>query len=114
MDRLWLLEGSYEASGWKALEADARANAVDLLLFDRASWALMRAPEVPDGYAGLVPCAPADGLYLDDQGRGVYVVGASEAPGPEQVLAALGPRAQALGRGLGDPDVALERLGRVF
>ena len=97
-----------------AAEQESRANAIDVLLFDRAAWALMRAPEAPSRYEGLVPSVPADGLYLDDQGRGVYVVGAKLVNGPRDVLAALGaPGAEALAR-VGDPDAALERLGRVY
>jgi hypothetical protein len=113
MDRLWLLEGPHEAQGWQALEKDSRARAVDLLIFDRAAWALLRAPEAPAGYPGLVPTAPPDGLYLDDQGRGVYVAGGRTVPGPAEVLAALGPEAAELLRKLGDPDTVLDRLGRV-
>lgn len=113
MDALWLLKGPYEAPGWKPLEADSRANKVDLLLFDRAAWALMRAPEAPQ-YEGLPAAVPADGLYLDDQGRGIYVAGGKQVQGPKDVLAALGPQAQEMLQKIGDPDVALERLGRVY
>jgi len=70
MDAIWLLKGPYEAPGWKPLEAEARADKIDVLLFDRAAWALMRAPEAPTKYEGLVASVPSDGLYLDDQGRG--------------------------------------------
>lgn len=114
MDRLWLLEGPYEAPGWKPLEADSRANRIDLLLFDRAAWALARAPEAPSQYEGLVASTPADGLYLDDQGRGVYVVGGRQVQGPGDVLDTMGPEAQELLRKMGDPDAVLERLGRVY
>ena len=114
MDPLWLLKGPYEAPGWKPLEADSRANKIDLLLFDRAAWAIMRAPAAPSQYEGLAPSTPADGLYLDDQGRGVYVVAGKQVQGPEDVLATLGPDAQELLRKIGDPDAVLERLGRVY
>jgi len=114
MERLWLLKGSYEASGWKLLEADSRAKKVDLLLFDRTAWALLRAPEAPAQYEGLAATAPADGLYLDDQGRGIYVAGGQHVQGPREVLEVLGPQAQELLQRIGDPDVALERLGRVY
>ncbi len=118
MDAIWLLKGPYEAPGWRPLEADSRANKVDLLLFDRASWALLSAPEAPTKYEGLVATVPADGLYLDDQGRGVYVVGAKLVQSAQDVLATLGPEAQAQARELlkkyGDPDVVLERLGKVY
>jgi len=114
MDPIWLLKGPYEAPGWKLLEADSRASKIDLLLFDRAAWALAAAPEAPARYEGLAPSVPADGLYLDDQGRGVYVVGAKLVPGPREVLATLGPQGEEMLRKVGDPDVALERLGRVY
>ena len=114
MDALWLLEGPYEAKGWKALEADSRAKKVDLLLFDRAAWALVQAADAPRQYEGLPPVTPPDGLYLDDQGRGVYVVGAQLVPGPKEVLATLGPQAQELLQKYGDADTVLERMGRVY
>ncbi len=114
MDPIWLLKGPYEAPGWKPLEADSRAQKIDLLLFDRAAWALACAPEAPSKYEGLVPSVPADGLYLDDQGRGIYVVGGKLVQGPKDVLATLGPQAEEMLKKVGDPDVALERLGRVY
>jgi hypothetical protein len=114
MDPLWLLKGPYEAPGWKPLEADSRAKKIDLLLFDRAAWALARAPAAPGQYEGLAASSPADGLYLDDQGRGVYVVAGREVESAADVLATLGPQAQELLAKLGDPDAALERLGRVY
>jgi len=114
MDPLWLLKGPHQAPGWKPLEADARGDKIELLLFDRAAWALVRAPEAPGQYPGLSPATPPDGLYLDDQGRTVYVAGGREVRGPREVLAALGPQAQELLQKLGDPDTVLERLGRVY
>ncbi|HEX9052804.1 MAG TPA: hypothetical protein VF841_19915 [Anaeromyxobacter sp.] len=114
MERIWLLKGPYEAPGWKLLESDSRANKIDLLLFDRAAWALARAPEAPTAYEGLAPSVPADGLYLDDQGRGIYVVAGKLVQGPREVLATLGAQGEEMLQKVGDPDVALERLGRVY
>jgi hypothetical protein len=114
MDALWLLEGPPDAPGWGPLEADSRENKIDVVLFDRAGWALLRAPEGPTKYGGLVPTAPRDGLYLDNQGRAIYLAGGKEVRGPREVLAALGPQAQELLQKIGDPDVVLERLGRVY
>ena len=114
MNAIWLLKGPYEAPGWKQLEADSRADKAFLLLFDRAAWALIGAPEAPAQYEGLVPSVPPDGLYLDDQGRGIYVVGAQQVKGAADVLATLGPQAQELLQKFGDPDVVLERMGRVY
>ncbi len=113
MDALWLLQGPYDAPGWKALEADSRGKKVDLLLFDRAAWALLRAPAAPTQYEGLVPGQPADGLYLDDQGRGIYVVAGRQVPSAAEVVEALGAPAKELLAKLGDADTVLERLGRV-
>ncbi len=114
MEPLWLLKGPYEAPGWGPLEADARGKKIDLLVFDRAAWALLRAPEAPARYDGLAATVPADGLYLDDQGRGIYVVAGRQVTGAAEVLATLGPQAQELLQKLGDPDAVLERLGRVY
>lgn len=113
METLWLLEGPHEAPGWGPLESDTRAKKIDLLLFDRAAWALVRAEAAPAGYEGLAPSTPPDGLYLDDQGRGVYVAGGVQVQGPEDVLVRLGKPAQELLQKIGDPDTVLERLGRV-
>jgi hypothetical protein len=113
MEKLWLLEGPHEAPGWGPLEKDSRADRIDLLVFDRDAWALLRGAEAPTQYEGLVPRAPPDGLYLDQQGRGVYVVAGRQVPGAREVLATLGEEAQELLRKIGDPDVVLERLGRV-
>lgn len=114
MENLWLLEGPHEAPGWGPLERDSRANKVDIPLFDRDAWALVRATEAPTQYEGLVPRTPADGLYLDQQGRGVYVAGGREVPSAREVLAVMGDEAQELLRKIGDPDTVLDRLGRVY
>ncbi|HEY6002453.1 MAG TPA: hypothetical protein VIV57_06225 [Anaeromyxobacter sp.] len=113
MDALWLLEGPYEAPGWKLLEADSRGKKIDLLLFDRTAWALLRALAAPTQYEGLAPATPPDGLYLDDHGRGIYVVAGQQVPSAREVIAALGPQAQELLEKLRDPDTVLERLGKV-
>ncbi len=115
MDALWLLEGPRTAPGWGPLEADSRGNQVDLLLFDREGWALLRAPEAPTKYDGLVPTSPPrDGLYLDSQGHAIYIAAGKVVKGPREVLATLGAQAEELLRKVGDPDAVLERLGRVY
>ncbi len=114
MDALWLLRGLRSAPGWGALETDARTDKVDVALFDREGWALIRAPEAPLSYEGLTPASPADGLYLDSDGRSVYLVAGQEVRGPREVIAALGPEANELLKKIGDPDIVLERLGRVY
>lgn len=113
MGALWLLKGPHEAPGWRPLESDARAKKVDVLLFDRDAWALVQSADAPR-YDGLVPTPPPDGLYLDHQGCGVYLVGGQQVKGARDVVAALGRDAQELLEKLGDPDTVLERLGRVY
>jgi hypothetical protein len=114
MDPLWLLKGPHEAPGWKALQQDARADAIDVLLFDRDAWALVRAPAPPTGYEGLGPTTPPAGLYLDQQGRPAYVADGQLVPNARAVIATLGPDAQDLLTKLGDPELTLERLGRAY
>ena len=114
MDPLWLLEGDPDAPGWNQLEKDAKTNAVDWRLFDRLAWALVRAKDPPTQYAGLVPTRPADGLYVDAHGNSAAVVDQQEVAGPRELIAALGPEAEALLAKLKDPLVVLERLGRTY
>jgi hypothetical protein len=111
---MWLLKGNHEAPGWRELETDARAEKIEVVLFDRDAWALVNVPEAPAQYEGLVPTSPPDGLYLDNQGRSVYLVGGQRVPGPKEVLAAIGPAAGEALEKYGDPDTALQRLGRVY
>jgi DNA-binding response OmpR family regulator len=112
--RLWLLQGPREAAGWGPLEQDARTEKMEVLLFDRDAWALVRAAVPPAHYEGLVPTTPQAGLYLNNQGQPVYVTSGKPAKGPREVIADLGTRAQKLLVELGDPDLVLERLGRVY
>lgn len=114
MNDLWVLKGPHEAPGWLSLESDARSNKLEVLLFDRDAWALVRAKEAPTQYEGLPPAAAEPGLYLDNQGRGIYIAGGKVVKSPGEVLATLGAEAQELARKLKDPDLALERLGRVY
>jgi hypothetical protein len=114
MDAIWLLQGGHEAPGWGPLEADARAKKIDVLLFDRDAWALIRAAEPPTAYEGLQPGVPRDGLYLDNSARSIYLVAGRAVDRAEDVLATLGPQAQELLAKLGDGDVVLDRLGRVY
>jgi len=114
MDMLWLLKGDHDAPGWKLLEQDSKAEKVDLVLFDRDAWAIVKAAQSPTQYEGLVPKEPPDGMYVSQQGYPVYVVGCQEVRGPYEVIAALGEQAVAMLEELEDPTVVLERLGRAF
>jgi hypothetical protein len=114
MDPLWLLKGARTAPGWRKLEQDSKDDAIVLVIFDRAAWALVQAAEPPDGYEGLVPEEPADGLYVSEQGIPIYVVGRREVRRPEDVIAALGEEAEQVLAEVGDADTALQRLGRAY
>lgn len=114
MDPLWLLKGDYDAPGWKPLEKDAKSGTLDWRVFDRDAWALIRAAEPPTQYEGLVPGEPPDGIYVDQNGNSVCVVGGEEVAGPVKVIEALGDEAKAMLEKVGDPVLALERLGRAY
>ena len=114
MSAIWLLKGKHEAPGWAPLERDAREKKADVLLFDRDAWALVRADEPPSQYEGLVPTSPASGLYIDNQGRHLYIADGQQVKTSGEVLATLGEPAQELLKKIGDPDTVLERLGRAF
>jgi hypothetical protein len=115
MSTLWLLRGEHTVPGWKELEKDSRADAVDLVIFDRgAGWALIRADEPPDGYEGFAVEEPRDGLYVSEQGIPVYVVDRDEVRTAEQLIDALGDDARKMLEETGDPIRALERLGRAY
>lgn len=114
MKKLWLLRGRPEAAGWLPLENDARSGALDVVLFDRDRWALVRADEPPAGYQGLAAEPPADGLYLDGQGRPLHLLGGELVPSARPIVKALGAEAEALLEQLGDADLVLERLGKVY
>lgn len=114
MDPLWLLKGPPDAPGWGPLQNDAQTQKINVISFDRDRWALVKAAEAPAHYAGLVPEEPPDGLYLDNFGRPVYVVGCREVHSARAVIKALGEPAERLLDRLGDPDLVLERLGRSY
>lgn len=114
MNRLWLLKGRHDVPGWRKLEADSRAETLDVVLFDRDAWALILAEEAPSDYEGFEIADPPDGLYVDHNGNSVCVLEARIVPDPRQVIAALGEDASALLDELGDPIRVLERLGRAF
>ncbi len=111
---VWLLRGPHGAPGWFKLEADFRAELVDVLLFDRDRWALVQAAEPPNQYDDMTPEVPRDGLYLDQHGRPCYILGAREVHSARAVVKELGDEADALMQKLGDADLVLERLGRAY
>ena len=114
MARIWLLRGEPDASGWDALRRDSQEERVDIIHLDPQVWALLRADVAPEGYEGLEVSEPPDGLYLDPQGRPLYLAVGEVVGSPEEVIAALGDRARRLVDETHDPVTALERLGRVF
>jgi hypothetical protein len=112
--RLWLLRGAPTAPGWPKLQGDHMAKKTNVISFDRDRWALVKADDPPGGYEGLAPQDPPDGVYLDNDGRPVFVSGNLEVHSGRVVIAALGEEAQTLMDKLGDPVLVLERLGRAF
>lgn len=113
MDPLWLLKADHDAPGWAAVQRDAKDDKIDWILFDRDAWVLVRAAS-PPSYEGFVAETPADGIYVDQQGNSVNVLEGKLVPRPEDVIAGLGERAQALLDKLGDPAAVLERLGKAY
>jgi hypothetical protein len=113
MDSLWLLKADPTAPGWAELEKGAKDKTLDWVLFDRDAWVLLRAAE-PPAYDGFVAVEPPDGIYVDQQGNSVCVVGRKLVRRPEDVIDALGDRAKELLAKLGDPVAVLERLGRAY
>jgi hypothetical protein len=114
MEPIWLLKGPHEAPGWRALEKGARDKTVNVLLFDRDAWALVRAAAPPTQYEGFTAAPAPSGMYLDNEGRNVYVAAGIKVHDPREVIAALGAEAAELLEKLGDPNAVLERLGRVY
>ncbi len=114
MDPLWLLRGEYEVAGWRPLEKDARAGDVDVAIFDRDAWALVRSAEPPSQYEGFEIVEPPDGLYVDQNGNSESIVNRQLVSGPLELIAALGERAEAALKETDDPVRALEQIGRAF
>lgn len=115
MSLLWLLKGARTEPGWKDLEKDSRADAIDVAAFDRgAGWALILADDPPTAYEGFELTEPRDGLYVSEQGMPVYVVDRKEVRTAEQLIDSLGEDAKKMLEETGDPIRALERLGRAF
>lgn len=114
MSKLWLLKGNHDAPGWDPLEQDSKADKVDLVVFDRDGWALVRSDDPPTNYDGLAPVEPADGMYVSEQGYPVYVVNRQEVQGARDVVRALGKDAEELLKKIKDPDAVLQRLGKAY
>lgn len=114
MTRLWLLRGAPDAPGWKLLQADQKAEKVDIVHLDPPVWALVRADQQPAVYEGLDAREPPDGMYLDPNGSPMYLAAGQPVGGPMDVIRTLGADAGALLEKVKDPYLVLERLGRVF
>ena len=114
MSVVWLLKGAPDAAGWNTLQADSMQKKINVISFDRDRWALVQADEPPEGYDGLEPTEPPDGVYLDGYGRPVFLVGRREVHSGRAVIEALGDDARELMDKVGDAVLALDRLGRSF
>jgi hypothetical protein len=112
---LWLLRGDRSVPGWGPLEADARSEKIAVVIFDRdAGWALIRSGERVDGYEGMIPEPPRDGLYVSEHGYPIYVVAQQEVSNANKVIATIGEPAETLMEEIGDPDTVLQRLGYAY
>jgi hypothetical protein len=114
MKQLWLLTADFDAPGWKQLQADSKEDKVDLLFFDRDSWALLYAEDDAPKYEGMTPKVPQDGMYIAHDGRFIYVVNRQEVLTAKKVIEALGDEAKEMLKKIGDADLVLQRLGRAF
>jgi hypothetical protein len=114
MSKLWLLQGDHDAPGWNVLRQDLKDEKVDIIHLDPKVWAVVDADEPPSGYEGLEAVEPQTGVYLDPNGSPLYLVNGTIVRTPEEVVNALGHRAQQLLEQIGDPHTVLERIGRAF
>lgn len=113
--QLWLLKGSREMPGWGPLETDARAGTIDVLIFDRGDgWALISKETAPEGYEGMTPETPKDGLYVSENGFPIYVVDCKEVSNAKAVISAVGGKAEEMLKELGDADAVLQRIGLAY
>jgi len=114
MPTYWLLKGALDAPGWNTLRKDYEDAKVEIIHLDPKVWAVVEADDPPAGYDGLEAEEPADGVYLDPNGSPLYMVNGAIVNSAEEVVAALGKRAQALLEAIGDPHTVLERMGKAF
>jgi hypothetical protein len=113
--QLWLLKGAREVPGWGPLETDARAEKIDVVIFDRGEgWALISAETAPTGYEGMTSAPPRNGLYVSESGYPIYVVDCRKVPNAKAVIQSIGEEAEALLRRIGDPDAVLQQLGYAY
>ena len=113
--QLWLLKGAREVPGWRSLEADARAEKIDVVIFDRgAGWALVLEQEPPTGYEGMEPTHPKNGLYVSENGYPIYIVDGKEVPNGQAVISAIGRKAEEMLKEMGDAEAVLQRLGYAY
>jgi hypothetical protein len=113
MAELWLLRGKFDAPGWKDLERDAKEDKVEWVLFDRDAFAILNTEQAPE-YEGFTATVPPDGLYVDQQGNSVGIVGRKRVKRDVDVIKALGPEAVKLLEELRDPVAVLQRLGKAY
>jgi hypothetical protein len=114
MAKLWLLTGDIEAPGWNALRQDMKDDKVEPIHLDPKVWAVIEADDPPTDYEGIQAEDPTDGVYLDPNGSPLYLVNGAIVSSAEDVINALGKRAQALLEQIGDAHTVLERMGRAF
>jgi len=114
MSNYWFVKGNHDAPGWKVLRKDYEDEKIEIVHLDPKVWAMIEANDPPEGYDGLIPEEPADGLYLDPQGNALYMVDGSVVTTAEEVVAALGDEAKTMLAKIGDAHTVLQRMGRAF
>jgi len=114
MPKFWLLKGEFSAPGWDTLRKDYDDKKIEIVHLDPKVWAMIETDDPPEGYDGLTPEEPVDGLYLDPQGNALYMVGGSVVTTAEEVVATLGDEAMTMLEKIGDAHTVLQRMGRAF
>lgn len=114
MAKLWILRGEHEAPGWNQLRKAYEDEKVDIIHLDAKVWAIIDDEEEPTGFEGLTASEPADGMYIDPNGSPLYIANGEILKSAEEVVRALGDKAQELLETTGDAETTLERIGRVF
>jgi hypothetical protein len=114
MAKLWILRGKHEATGWNQLRKAYEDQKVDIIHLDAKVWAIIDADKEPAGFEGLTASDPADGMYIDPNGSPLYIANGKILKSAEEVVRALGGKAEEMLETTGDAETALERIGRVF
>ena len=112
--KLWILRGPHQAPGWNALRKEYEDETVEIIHLDAKVLAIIDAEDQPTGYEGLEASDPADGMYIDPNGSPLFLLGGAVVESAEELIEGLGDAAKEMYASLGDTDVTLQRIGKVF